>query len=234
MLLFHSSSLITASVTARKMTFDVSTDLVPVAMVADGPMLVAVSSKSGIKTPEELVSAARAKPGSLTSCSGGVGSVGHMAAELLNKTAKVQMLHVPYKGATPALMDLAAGTVDMLVASYTALAPQITSGRVVPIAVTSLQPNAAFPALPTMASAAPGYTFGIWYGMFAPAGMPAAMVQRLNREVNEIAMTPQIRALLEADGASTVAMTPEELGRRIKADQASWTALAREKNIVAD
>jgi tripartite-type tricarboxylate transporter receptor subunit TctC len=234
MLLFTSSSLTTTAATAKIISFDMNADLVPVAIVADGPMLVAVSSKSGIKTPAELVAAARAKPGGMTSSSGGIGTVGHMAAELLNDSAKIQMLHIPYKGAAPALMDLAAGTVDLLIASYSTLASQIKSGRVIPIAVTSLQASAAYPGMPTMASAAPGYNTGIWYGMFAPAGLPAPMLQRLNREVNEIANTLEIRAITQGDGALPLAMTPEELSRRVHDDYAIWKRLAAEKNIVTE
>ena len=233
-LLFHSSSLVTTAATAKSLPFDMNTDLVPVAIVADGPMLVSTSAKSGIKTPAELVARARAKPGGLTSSSGGIGTVGHMAAELLNDAAKIQMLHIPYKGAAPALVDVAAGTVDMLVASYSTLAPQIKSGRVIPIAVSSLQPSPAYPGLPTMASAAPGYNTGIWYGMFAPSSLNASMVRRLNREINEIANTPEIRALTQGDGAVPVAMTPEELGKRIREEYATWKRLAAEKNIVTE
>ena len=234
MLLFTSSSLTTTAATAKTMLFDINADLVAVAIVADGPMLVGVSAKSGIKTPAELVAAARAKPGGLTSSSGGIGTVGHMAAELLNDAAKIQMLHIPYKGAAPALTDVAAGTVDLLIASSSTLAPQIKAGRVVPIAVTSREPSLAYPGMPTMDSAAPGYNAGIWYGLFAPAGMPAPMVQRLNREVNEIANTPKVRAITEGDGAFPLAMTPEELGRRVREDYATWRRLAAEKNIVTD
>jgi tripartite-type tricarboxylate transporter receptor subunit TctC len=231
-LLFTSSSLTTAAATAKNLPFDMNADLTPVAIVADGPMLIGVSVKSGIKTPAELVAAARANPGKLTSSSGGVGTVGHMAAELLNDAGKIQMLHIPYKGAAPALMDLAAGTVDMLIASYSTLAPQIKSGRVIAIAVTSLQPSPAYPGVPTMASAAPGYNVGIWYGMFAPSGLPAAMMQRLNREVNEIAKTAEVRAITQGDGALPLAMTPEELGRRVHGDYATWKRLATERSIV--
>jgi len=233
-LLFTSSSLITTAATAKSMTFDVIADLVPVAIVADGPMLVGMSLKSGIRTPAELVATARMKPGALTSSSGGVGTAGHMAAELLNDSAKIHMLHIPYKGAAPALVDVAAGEVDMLIASYSTLAPQIKSGRVIPIAVTSPYPSPTYPGIQTMASAAPGYRSGIWYGMFAPSGLHASLIQRLNREVNEIANTPEVRALTQGDGAVPMVMTPEEHGRRIVEEYATWKRLAVEKNIVAE
>ncbi|HSV82113.1 MAG TPA: tripartite tricarboxylate transporter substrate-binding protein [Ramlibacter sp.] len=233
-LLFTSSSLITTAATSRNLHYSLLTDFVPISIVADGPMLVGVSAQSNIKTPADLIAAAKAKPDRLTSSSGGVGSVGHLAAELLNDAGKVQMRHIPYKGAAPALVDLAAGTVDMLIASYSTLAPQIKSGRVVPIAVTYQQPSAAYPGLPPMATAAPGYNVGIWYGVFAPAGLPADMVQRLNREINEIAKTPELRQLSQADGAVPVLAGPEELSRRIRDDFALWKRLAAQKNIVIE
>ena len=221
MLLFHSSSLITAAATMKAVPVDVTTELTPVALVADGPMLVGVSAASGIKTPAELVAAARTKPEGITAGSGGIGSVGHLAAELLNDAAKVQIRHIPYKGAAPALTDVAAGTVDLLIASYSTLGPQVRSGRVVPIAVTSAQPSAAYPGVPPMGSAAPGYQTGIWYGMFAPAGVPPALLARLNAEIVDIAKSGDVQALVKADGAAAVPSSPEELAPRIRRELAT-------------
>ena len=234
MLLFTSASLVTTAATMPNVPFDITTDLTPVAIVSDGPMLVGISAKSGITTPAELVAAARAKPDSLTAGSGGTGSVGHMASVLLNDAAKIQMRHIPYRGAAPALLDVAAGNVDMLIASYSTLAPQIKSGRVLPIAVTSLQPSPAYPGIPAMASAAPGYDATIWYGVLAPAGIPASVLQRLHHEITEIAKSPELRELQKMDGAGPVMATPEELSRRIRASYAIWKQLAKDKNIVAE
>ena len=144
------------------------------------------------------------------------------------------MRHIPYKGAAPALVDLAAGTVDVLVASYSTLASQIKSGKVLAIAVTSSQPSPAYPGVPTMASAAPGYNVGIWYGVLGPSGMAADLVKRLNHEINEIAQTPELRRLAEADGAAPVLASPEELKRRVQDDFNTWKRLATQKNIVID
>lgn len=233
-LLFHSTSLVTTAATSKNLPFDITTDLVPVAIVGDGPMLVGVSSHAGITTPAQLVAAGRTSPEQRTAGSSGVGSVGHLAAELLNDAAKVQIRHIPYKGAAPALVDVAAGTIDLLIASYSTLAPQIRSGRVLPIAVTSLQPSAAYPGIPTMASAAPGYSASIWYAMFAPAGTPPALVQRLNREINEIANSGEVRSIVQADGAAPVIATPEELAQRIRQDYATWKKVATQKQILVD
>ena len=234
MLLFHSTSLVTTAATSTNQPYDVTTDLVPVAIVGDGPMLVGVSAQAGITTPAQLVASARANPERRTAGSGGVGSVGHLAAELLNDAAKVQIRHIPYKGAAPALVDVAAGTVDILIASYSTLAPQIRSGRVLPIAVTSLEPSTAYPGIPPMATAAPGYKASIWYAMFAPAGTPAALVNRLNREINEIANSGEVRTIVQADGAVPVLASPEELAQRVRQDYATWKRLATLKHISID
>lgn len=234
MLLFHSTSLITAAATMKTVPVDVMTELTPVALVADGPMLVGVSAVSGIKTPGELVAAARTRPDGITAGSGGIGSVGHLAAELLSDAAKGQIRHIPYKGAAPALTDVAAGTVDLLIASYSTLGPQVRSGRVVPIAVTSSQPSPAYPGVPPMGSAASGYQTGIWYGMFAPAGVPPALLNRLNAEIIDIARSGDVQSLVQADGAAPVTSSPEELTQRIRRELATWKKLAIDKQIVVE
>ena len=233
-LLFTSSSLTSTAATLRNFQYDVAKDLIPVAVVSDGPMLVIVSTKSGITTPAELVARARATPDTLTAGSAGVSSIGHLSVELLNEVAKIRIRHIPYKGSAPAVMDVAAGSIDMHIGSGSAVAPGISTGRVIPIAVTSDRPSPSFPNLPTMASAAPGYTATIWYGLFAPAGTPPALVQRLNREVNEIAKTPQFAQILQMDGATPLNATPEELQRFVRDSYATWKTLAQQKNIVVD
>lgn len=234
MLLFHSSSLVTTAATVARMPFDVAVDLVPVAIVANGPMIVGISAKSGITTPAGLVAAARANPNGLKASSSGVGTVGHLAAELLNDAAKTQMMHVPYKGASQAVVDLSAGIVDMLVGSYSTLAPQIKAGRIIPVAVTSAQVHPAFPGIPTMASAANGYTSGIWYGVFAPAGLPLATLQRLNREINDIAQSPELMALVNADGAAPPLLALDKADQFVRDEYLLWKKLAVEKHIVAE
>jgi tripartite-type tricarboxylate transporter receptor subunit TctC len=233
-LLFTSSSLTSTAATLRNFQYDVTKDLVPISVVSDGPMLVIVSTKSGIKTPTELVARAQANPDSLTAGSAGVSSIGHLSVELLNEAAKIKIRHIPYKGSAPAVMDVAAGSIDMHIGSGSAVAPGLNTGRVVAIAVSSDRPSPAFPNLPTMASAAPGYNATIWYGLFAPAGTPNALIQRLNREVNEIAKSPQFGQILQMDGAAPLAATPEELQRFVRDSYATWKTLAQQKNIVVD
>jgi tripartite-type tricarboxylate transporter receptor subunit TctC len=233
-ILWHSTSLITSSIVSKKPPFNVLTDLQPLAFVSEGPMLVGVSSASGIKTPQELVAAARAKPNALTYGTPGIGSMGHLGIELLVDAAKVQMRHVPYGGAAPALLDVAAGRVDLTMGSYSSLASQLATGRVVAIGVTSAQPSPVYPTLPPMASAAPGYNTSIWYALFAPSGLPNGLVQRLNHEINEAASAPEVLALTKPDGGTRVEGTSETLAQRMRQEHATWQRLTAEKHIVVE
>ncbi|MBL8336183.1 MAG: tripartite tricarboxylate transporter substrate binding protein [Rhodoferax sp.] len=235
LLLLTSSSILTSAATMPRTTpYDVLTAFAPVAMVGQGPMLLAVSAATPYKSPADLVAAARAQAGSVKYGTAGQGSIAHMSSEMLGDAARVQMLHVPYKGAAPALLDLAAGTIDMMISNYSSLAPQIKAGRVRPLAVTSRQASPAFPDLPPMAGAAPGFSAEIWVAVFAPAGTPAGLVQRLNRELVEIARQSDIRALLEADGALPTPLNPAEVAVRVKEDLAAWKKIATDKNITAE
>ena len=234
-LLLTSSTLLTAAVTMPKTTpYDVLTAFAPVAMVGQGPMLVAVSGTTTIKTPAEFIAVAKAKPGSVTYGTSGQGSIAHMSSEMLSDAAKVQMLHVPYKGAAPALLDLASGQINMMVSNYSSLAPQIKAGRVRALAVTSKKASPSFPDLPPMEGVAPGFEAEIWVTVFAPAGTPSALVQRLNREIIEVARLPEVRTLLDADGALPMPLSPAEVALRVKDDLAAWKKIATEKNITAE
>jgi tripartite-type tricarboxylate transporter receptor subunit TctC len=232
-LLFHSTSLVTAAATAKKPSFEVS-ELIPLAIVAEGPMLVGVSHTSGIKTPQELVAAAKSKPDGISYGSPGIGSIGHLGVELLNDAAKIHLRHIPYSGSAPALVDVAAGRVDLTIGSYSALSSQIVSGRVIPIAVTSAHVNPTYPKLPPLASAAPGYEANIWYAIFAPAGLAPGLLQHLHREAVEAARSSEVQALVKPDGALPVAGSLDELSRRVRQDYATWKKLATHKLISVD
>lgn len=234
MLLLSSASLISGAATMKNVTFDVTTELAPVSMLGVCPIVVGVSARTTIQTPADLVGAARAKPDTITHGTAGVGTLVHIAAELMNEAAGMQLKHVPYKGASIALVDLAAGTIDVMIAVNTTMAPQIKAGRVRQIAVTSAQPRAAFPGLPAMATVAPGFSIDQWSAVFVPASMPAAMAQRLNREINAIAMSKELRELMLSDGAEPLALSPEELASRIRQSHSTWKRLAQAKGIVVE
>mgnify|MGYP000933650005 CR=1 FL=1 len=228
-LLLSSSTFVTAAVTQPRLPYDPLTAFVPVSMVGNGPMLLAVSAATPIKSAAELVAAAKAKPGSLTYGTSGTGSIAHLASEMLSDAAGIRMTHVPYKGAANALMDMAGGQIDMMISNYTSLVAQIKSGKVRALAVTSAQASPAFADLPPLSSVAPGFAADIWVTVFAPGNTPAPVVARLNRELNQIAASPEVKALLEPDGATPMALSPADLARRVRDDLAIWKKIAVEK-----
>jgi tripartite-type tricarboxylate transporter receptor subunit TctC len=234
MLLFTSVSLITTAASRTNMPFDVNTALVPVALLGQGPMLVAVSAHSDIRTPADLIAAARTRAKGLTHGTGGIGTIAHMTGELLGDAAKIQITHIPYKGAAPAVTDLIAGNIDVVFAANSSLAPQIKGGRVRPIAVTTLQPSPAFPGVPPMASAVPGFKADLWQAVFAPAATPAPLVQRLHRELNEVLKTKEMQELLQLDGFVPLALSQQELVSYVRKTYADWKKLATDKHIAAD
>jgi tripartite-type tricarboxylate transporter receptor subunit TctC len=232
--LLTSSTFLTTAATQSKLPYDPIAAFTPVAMVAEGPLLVAVPAERPINSPADLVAAARAKPAALNYGTAGVGSVAHLATELFNGAAKVQMTHVPYKGAGPALIDLAAGQIDLMISNYSSLVPQLKSGKVRAIAVTSAKPSPAFPDLPPVAATVPGYAIEIWVTVFAPAGTPMPLVERLNREINEISASAELRTFLDPDGAQPVALAPAALAARMKQDLAQLKRIATERKISLD
>ncbi len=234
MLLLSTGSLVTAAATSKALPMDVGTDLQAVSLIGEGPMVVAISTKHNFKTPADLVAAARAKPGVLTYGTAGVGTIGHLGAELFDDAAKIQMTHVPYKGTSQALIDLASGTIDLTFAINSSLQSQIASGRVRLIGVTSREPNPSFPGLLPVSSVVPGFDATTWVAVFAPPGTPAALVQRLNREINEIAKSKEVQDQLQGDGVITKPLTPEQGAARIKASFEMWRKLATAKKITAE
>jgi tripartite-type tricarboxylate transporter receptor subunit TctC len=181
-----------------------------------------------------VLAAARAKPGGLNYGSAGVGSIGHLATELLDDAAKVQMTHVPYKGAANAVTDLAGGQIQVMISNYSTLAPMINGGKIRALAVTSKQAHSAFANLPPLAASVPGYAIDIWVGVFAPAGTPAALIERLNREINEISASPELRTVLEPDGTIPLAISSAAFSARLKEELAQWKQVATDHKIVAE
>jgi tripartite-type tricarboxylate transporter receptor subunit TctC len=233
-ILMTSTSTVSAAATKKSVPVDITTELMPIAQLTEGPLIVASSAENNIKTPADLIAAARAKPDEITHGTGGIGTLAHVAAEMINDVAKIQLKHIPYKGASLAVNDFVAGRIDLMIGVYTTVAPQVKAGRVRLVAVTSPKPHPAFPGVATMASVAPGLSIDIWVGFFAPLGTPSAVVQRLNRELNEVAKSKAVRDVVELDGSMPIALSPDEFGARVRSSYAAWKKLATEKNIVVD
>jgi tripartite-type tricarboxylate transporter receptor subunit TctC len=158
-----------------------------------------------------------------------------MSAEMLNSMAKIDTLHVPYKGAAAGVTDMIAGQVQMMVASPASAIGQIKSGKVRVLAVTSPKPSALVPGVAPLNQTVPGYEVEIWWGMFAPAGTPAPVVVRLNTEINSIINTPEMRERFAVEGAEpTSSVTPEQFGIYVRKELDKWRAIAQEKHITAE
>ncbi len=233
-LLLTSSTFLTAAATQSKLPYDPIAAFAPVAMIGEGPLVLAVAATTPFKSAADVFAAARAKPGTLTYGTAGVGSVGHLATQLINDAAKVQMTHVPYKGAANAAVDLAAGRIDVMVSSYSTLAPLIKSGKIRALAVTSKERHPSFPDLPPLAATVPGFSIGIWVGVFAPAATPPSLIERLNRDMNTIAASPELATILEPDGTVPAAIAPAAFATRVKDELAQWKKTASDHKIVAE
>ena len=233
-LLVTSSSFLTAAATQPKLPYDPIAAFAPVAMIGRGPMLFAIPADAPYKTPADFVAAAKAKPGALNYGTAGVGSIAHLATELFADAAGARMTHVPYKGASNSAIDLAGNRIQAMISNYSTIAPLMNNAKVKAIAVTSAQAHPAFPGLPPLASAAPGFDVDIWVGVFAPAGTPAAVLERLNREIVAISASPELKTVLEPDGTLPASLAPSAFAAHVKTELAQWKKIAAEHRIVAE
>ena len=219
LLMAPGSSLTSTPHLQRKMPYDSLRDFAPIIQVNAFPQVLIVNPVVPAKTVKELIAIARAKPGVLTFGSSGVGSAFHLAGELFKSMAKVDMLHVPYKGGNLALTDLVGGRIDLMFYSFAIAQPQIKAGRLRAIAVTGLKRDPFAPDVPTVdESGLKGYEITGWHGVFAPAGTPREIVARLNAAITSILGTREIRELWASQGMEVVTTTPEQFATRIRAD----------------
>jgi len=233
-LLLTSSSFLTAAATQKELPYDPLTAFTPVAMVGRGPMLLVVSGTTPYRSPADVVAAAKARPGVLNYGTAGVGSIAHLTTELLDDSAKVSMVHVPYKGAANAATDLAAGQIQVMISNYSTVAPLMQNGRIRGVGVTSAKPHPAFPGMQPIATVAPGFDVDIWVGVFAPAGTPDALIARYNQEINAIAASPDLAPVLEPDGTLPEAIAPGAFAARLRVELGQWKKIAAEHNITAE
>jgi tripartite-type tricarboxylate transporter receptor subunit TctC len=206
-----------------KLPYDIERDFEPVVLVTRGQMLLAVSQKSSIHSVKELIEYAKSNPGKLSNASSSNGSPGHVGGELFKFMTGTNIVHVPYRGGSLAINDLIAGHVDLMFESLQSIAPVARAGNVRALAVSGNHRSPAFPDLPTIAEAGvPGYDAGTWTGIVAPAGVPRAIVERLNAAVNKALTSEAFRAKFATFGDEPGGGTPEEFAATIKADSAKW------------
>ncbi|HEV7390611.1 MAG TPA: tripartite tricarboxylate transporter substrate binding protein [Burkholderiales bacterium] len=224
-----------ANVSLTKLSFDPIADFAPIVHIASAPNVVLVHPSLPVKTIGEFTRLARQHPGQLSYASSGNGSSTHLAAELFKMLAKVDLLHVPYKGGGLALTDLLGGQVSMYIASLPAAMPHVRSGKLKGLAVTSTARANALPDMPTVAEAGvSGYEYVGWYGMLAPAGTASAILDRLNVETNKILRQPPVVEKLAADGAQPVGGTPGQFGEHIRNEIAKWAQVVAHARMRAD
>ena len=234
-LLSWGSPLWLAPYLRTKVAYDPIKDFSPVTLMATSPNILLVHTSLPVKSVKELVALAKARPGDLNYSSPGPGGSPHLAAELLKNMARVNIIHVPYKGMGSALTAVVSGEVQIMFPSAAAAAPHVKSGRLRALAVTTAQPTALAPGLPTIAaSGLPGYESLGMFGIFAPAGTPAAVVQTLNQEMVRVLNSPAVKQKFFGAGAEVVGSTPEAFGAIVKADMAKMGKLIRDAGIQAD
>ena len=216
----------------QKLPFDPVRDFQPVSLLSSSPYVLLVTPAVPARSVKELAALAKARPGQLNYASGGVGTGNHLSAELFKLAAGIDMVHVPYKGASVAVGDLVAGHVQALFVNVLPAVPHVKSGRVRALAVTSTRRSGAVPEVPTFAeSGFPGIETGSSYGLLAPARVPAAIVKRLHGELARIARQPEIRERLEGQGAEVIGSAPEEFAAFIRSETARWARVIKAAGI---
>jgi tripartite-type tricarboxylate transporter receptor subunit TctC len=214
-----------------KLPFDTSKAFTPITLIGKGPNVLVVRADSPFKTVKDIIDAARAKPGKLTYASQGNGTSAHLAGEMFTNLTKVEMIHVPYRGAGPAITDLLGGQVDMIFGTAAAVANFVDGGKLRAIAVTTAEPSPAYKGVPTVAQTVPGYAVESWYGLYAPAGTPAEVIAKLNAAAKKAAKSPEFSKKVEHEGLVVTATDPAELDRYVKAEEARWRKIVKENNI---
>ncbi len=219
----------------RKLNYDSIRDFAPIGLVMTGQYVLVAHPSLPAKSVKELIALARARPGQLNYASAGNGNATHLAGELLKSLARVDIVHVAYKGSGPALVDLISGQVHFMFPNLVNSLPHIAVGRLRALAVTGAKRATAAPHIPTLVEAGvPGYAVMSWYGMLAPAGTPQAVVARLNSELVKVLRSPDVKERLAGQGADPAGGSPEEFSAFLKEEIAKWGKVVKEAGISAE
>jgi len=218
-----------------KLPYDSIKDFAPITLVAESPLVFIAHPSLGVANIKELVAAAKARPGRINYASSGPGTGGHLSVEMLKFQTGIDLVHVPYKGAGPALVDLVGGQVQMMCTSPLPAMPHVKAGRLRALGMTSAKRSRAAPEVPTIAEQGlPGYESSLWYAMLAPAATPQAVIKRVHAETVKIVKSPELAGQLLSQGAEPVGNSPQELARFIKAEIDRWTKVVTQANIRSD
>lgn len=231
-LLFVSSSITTNAASGKKLGYDPVKDLEPIGKIAATPFVIVVSNDLKATTLNEFIALARAKPKSINYGTAGIGGINHLGTEMVASAAKVELVHVPYKGIGPAFNDLLGGNLQMLLPSLPSVIPFLRGGKMRGLAVTSAQRSPLAPDLPTASEAGlPGFQLEAWFGLLGPARLPVPIVTRLNEELNAVLAQPDVIEVLAREGATALPGKPGEFGSLIRSEVVRWTKLIKDNNI---
>ena len=219
----------------HKLPYDPVKSLAPISLIASGGNVIAVHPSLPIKTVRELIAVAKAKPGQLRYASSGIGGFNHFGGELFNTMAGVKLVHIPYKGGGPAMLDVMSGQVEMTFCTLIQALPHMRSGKLKALGVGSARRSPLLPEVPTIAeSGVPGYDGTIWWGVLGPAGISGAIVTRLNTEIGVVLRDPEMGKRLVAEAAEPVIETPEAFGKLIVNDIGKWGRVAKQAGLHAE
>lgn len=233
-LLMTTSAIAINDSLVKKLPYDTGKDIAEVSRICTGPNILVTHPRGPYRTVADVIAAAKAAPGRLSYASSGNGSAVHMAGELFKLMAKVDITHVPYRGAGPAYNDLIGGQVDLLFGTAGGVAKLVAGGKMRPLGVTSTQRLAAYRDVPTIAETVPGYEADVWYGLFAPAGTPAEVMARINAAVRIAAEAPEYKARLASEGLTVAVNTPTQMTQLMRAEEARWRKVVVEGRITID
>ncbi len=223
----------TMNAALHKLPYDPVKSFSAVAQIGHGPSVLAVTPSLPVNSVKQLIALAKARPGQLHYASSGVGGVNHFSAELFKLATKTEIVHVPYKGGGPAMIDVMAGQVETHFNALVSALPHIRSGKLKALGVGSLKRTAALPDVPPIAETVPGYEAIVWWGVLAPAGVPPAIIGRLSSEIAAILRDPQMVKRLEAEAAEVVIATPDVFGKFVADEVAKWIRVSNEAGIKA-
>jgi tripartite-type tricarboxylate transporter receptor subunit TctC len=218
-----------------KLPYDTDKAFAPVALIGVSPNVLVVRSDSPYKTVADLVAAAKASPGKLTFASQGNGTSAHLAGELFKNLAKVELSHIPYRGAGPAMTDLLGGQVDMMFATASAVRPFVDGGKMRALGVTTARRSPAYASVPTLAEAGvPGYAAESWYGLYVAARTPKDVIDRLNAAVKKAVKAPAFVKQTESEGLAVDVGAPEQLDTYVRAEEVRWRKVVKDNHITTD
>ena len=234
LMLASPSPIVVAPHLHKNLAYDPLKDLAPITLISIVPAILAVHPGLPAKSLKEFVALAKSKPGQLAFSSSGNGGTGHLAGEMLKMMAGVDMVHVPYKGTGPATTAVLSGEVSTSFGNMISLLPHVKSSKLRALAVTTPKRSPVMPDLPTVAETLPGYSAGPWYGVLAPAGTPATVINRLNQEIVKILRSPEVKENMSGEGADAIGSSPAEFAAHLRAETERWGKVVRQTRMKID